>query len=122
MSVSKKGNTNAAGNKGKVISEETKQKMREAQTGKTRSEETKAKISAGNKGKTRSEEARANISAGKKGVRHSEEAKASMTKRSAEYKQAYEFRLQGKTYTEIGNILGVTRQYARLLCKRYKHN
>lgn len=39
--------------KGKYVSEETKQKLREVNLGKKHTEETKAKISAGNKGKGR---------------------------------------------------------------------
>ena len=37
-------------------------------------------------------------------------------------KDAYDLRLAGKSYKEIGDILKVSRQYANVLVKRYKNN
>lgn len=71
-----------SGNFGRRHSEETKQKMSEAQKGeknhgfgKHLSEETKAKLSKANKGKIISEETRKKMSERQKGVRLSEETK-----------------------------------------------
>lgn len=57
-------------NKGKTLSEETKQKLRKPKT-----EETKQKISEAKKGKTFSEEHKQKISEAKKGKTRSEETK-----------------------------------------------
>jgi group I intron endonuclease len=67
-----KGYNIAAGGSGsfgykKVISEETRRKMAEANRGRKHSPETRAKISAGNKGRKRSAEQRQRISAAKMG-------------------------------------------------------
>ena len=74
------------GTSGCTVSEETKQKMSEAQKGKTAwnkgkklSEEHKIKISKGKKGKHRSEETKQKISKGKKGKKLSEETKQKMS-------------------------------------------
>jgi hypothetical protein len=56
-------------------SDETKQKLSDANKGKTLSAETKQKISDANKGKTRSDESKQKISDAKKGKTHSAETK-----------------------------------------------
>jgi hypothetical protein len=69
----------SAAQKGRTLSEESKAKISAAKKGKTFSEEHKAKISAVNKGKTLSEEHKAKIGAASKGRTHSEESKAKMS-------------------------------------------
>lgn len=61
--------------KNKRMSEETKQKIGEAQKGKIISEEQRQKISKAHKGKTLSEEHKRKISKAHKGIGHSEESK-----------------------------------------------
>ena len=58
--------------KGVILTEETLQKMRIAQTGKKATQETKIKMSLASKGKPKSEEHRLNTSKGKKGIRLTE--------------------------------------------------
>ena len=41
---------------------------------------------------------------------------------SLKKKQAYDLRLAGKSYKEIGDILEVSRQHANVLVRRYKNN
>ena len=58
---------------GVLVSEETRQKISEANKGKTRSDETRQKISEARKGKIRSEETRQKMSESLKGKARSEE-------------------------------------------------
>ena len=61
--------------KGKVLSEEHKRKLLEANRGKVVSEETRRKIGEHHKGKVLSDETRRKISEAKKGVRRSDETR-----------------------------------------------
>ena len=66
----------------RLLSKETKQKLRLSRLGKNLSQETKDKISKANKGKVRlniSEEHKKNLSLSKKGYKFSEEAKRKMS-------------------------------------------
>ena len=63
ISTAQLNNTNGAGNKGRIFSKESKDKMRSSALGKTKSEETKQKMSDVRKGIPQP-----NISAAKKGV------------------------------------------------------
>lgn len=62
-------------NKGKKMSEETKQKLRDKLKGRIISEETRKKMSESRKGKKMSEQARKNMSNSRKGIVFSEEHK-----------------------------------------------
>lgn len=42
-----------------------------------------------------------------------------MTKDLKRYKQAYNLRIKGKTFTQIGSIMGVLRERARVLNAYY---
>jgi len=76
---------NSNSNKGKIVSEENKQKLRLRMKGnlinlgKTLSEETKVKIGNGNKGKIVSEESKIKMSIAKKGKVISEEHKVNIS-------------------------------------------
>lgn len=98
MSLTRKGRTpwnkgkvgvQVSANKGKVLSEETKQKLREANLGKKQSAESVAKRSTKLKGHTVTEETRKKISEKNKGRIVSEEQKQKMraVKRTEEQKQ-----------------------------------
>lgn len=67
------------GNRGYVLSEETKRKMSEAKRGKPRSEETKRKISDTQKGKQFSDETKRKLSEVNKGKQLSEETKRKLS-------------------------------------------
>lgn len=76
-------NISLGGIKSKICSEQTKEKLRQANLGKVMSEESKRKISEYQKGKTKSEETIANMSEAQKrnfangnNVMHSQEARA----------------------------------------------
>jgi len=77
MSAAKKGNTNAAGNKGRSHSETTKQKMSVAQLGHL-SKETRQKIGAGNR-RPRTEEEKQYLRKINTGRKHTEETKRKMS-------------------------------------------
>ena len=78
MSEANKGERNP--NFGKTPSEESRLKMSKAQKGRTFSEESRLKMSKAKKGKTHSEEVRQKISEGNKGKTYSEEVKDNMAK------------------------------------------
>lgn len=67
-------------NKGKPLSEETKQKLSIALKGRKLSEETKRKIALAHTGMKLSEEARANLSKARKGIKFSDEHLANLRK------------------------------------------
>ena len=71
--------------KGKIVSEETKQKMSKALKGHLCNEETKRKISAANKGKIVSEETRIKIGEASKGRYLSEETKKKISEARKKY-------------------------------------
>jgi len=75
LSISQKISQSRKGNKYGPRSEETKQKIREANLGKILSEETKQKISQANLGKTISDKQRQAISKANKGIPRSDEVK-----------------------------------------------
>ena len=66
--------------KGRIVTEETREKLRIINTGKHPSEETKKKLSEANKGKVVSKETREKLSVAAKGRKHTEEAKEKMSK------------------------------------------
>jgi group I intron endonuclease len=68
-------NTRAGGDSGGTLSEETKQKLREANIGKKTSLETRKKISEVHKGRRHTEEAKAKMSRATKGKKRSPEAR-----------------------------------------------
>ena len=72
-------NLESGGNLNKIVSEESRRKMSEAQKGRTISEEHKRKISESNKGKIFSEETKLKISEAHKGMKYSEESKRKMS-------------------------------------------
>jgi group I intron endonuclease len=75
--------------KNRIISQETKHKLSEAQKGRIFSEETKKKIGEANSGRKRTEETKTKMSEAKKGKKRSEETKKkiSETKRTLAKKQ-----------------------------------
>ena len=66
-------------NKGKSLSEETRNKMSESRKGKHPSEETKKKLSEAKKGKAKSEEIKKKMSEAQKGKHASKETKKKMS-------------------------------------------
>ena len=80
--ITKGGYGNTKGMKGKKHSDETKEKLRQANLGKVMSSEIKEKISESSKGKQYnpwSKESRNKMSESRKGVKHSEETKMKMS-------------------------------------------
>ena len=74
-----KADHNREHHKGKVVSEETKRKLSEANKGKVLTEEHKKKLSESNKGHRHTEEARRKISEARKGIVFSEEHKKKLS-------------------------------------------
>jgi len=87
MSEANKGESNP--NFGKTPSEESRLKMSKAQKGRTFSEESRLKMSKAQKGRTFSEESRLKMSKAKKGKTHSEEVRQKISEGN-----------KGKTYSE----------------------
>lgn len=81
------------GNRGKIVSEETKLNMSIAQTGKTLSDEHRAKISKNKKGFKHTEEAKAKIAA-RKGWNHSEGTKIKISRKNKGSKRSEKSKLK----------------------------
>ena len=115
---------------GKMLSEETKQKMSEAHTGKTFREEHKQKISEANLGKTHTEESKKKMSEAQSGEKnhmygkeHTAETKQKMSEATSgekhhASKKVYQYTLDG-TYVDS---YGSSGEAARALGKTYGSN
>jgi group I intron endonuclease len=116
LSEALKGNTNS---KGKIRTQETKEKMSKAHKGKKLSVEHKKKLAKAKLGKKLSEEHRKNIGLGNTGRQHSEETRQKIRKKKLnknskvdkkEIPLIKEMVGNGKTQKEIAEIYGVCRQ------------
>ena len=72
-------NSTSGGNCGTVVSDMTREKIRESQRGKTLSYETRCKIGEASRGRYVSDETRQKISEAKKGQKHTKESKQKMS-------------------------------------------